>query len=275
MAKNLIYIAILFFLTMSAAQAAYKPLTLSNGSTSYSKVRRIILDGNLDISNPSTGVVSFDMADFAADLTAAITAGAGDVTSSANITDHAIVRGDGGAKGIQQSAVIIDDSDNVTGVTSLNIDGTGTSAFVVDTNAFVVDASNNRVGLGSATPGDTLQVNGDVFVTALAKSNAEHDNGNCGAGATVDWNNGNKQAITLDAASCTLTFTAPSGNGTAHLLLKITQDGTGGRSVTWPGTVNWPNGTGINLSNGANDVDFVSCYYDGSAYYCIAVFNFG
>jgi len=37
-------------------------------------------------------------------------AGTGDVIAAANITDHSIVRGDGGAKGIQDSTAIITDS---------------------------------------------------------------------------------------------------------------------------------------------------------------------
>ena len=36
------------------------------------------------------------------------------VTASAVITDHAIVRGDGGGRGIQDSGILIDDSDNLT-----------------------------------------------------------------------------------------------------------------------------------------------------------------
>lgn len=36
--------------------------------------------------------------------------GSGDVTSSATITDHAIVRGDGGAKGVQESLITISDA---------------------------------------------------------------------------------------------------------------------------------------------------------------------
>lgn len=49
------------------------------------------------------------------------------VTGAASSTDNAVVRWDG-ATGldIQNSGVIVDDSDNVTGVTSLSIDGTGT-----------------------------------------------------------------------------------------------------------------------------------------------------
>lgn len=46
---------------------------------------------------------------------------AGDVTSSANITDNAVVRGDGGGKGIQESSVIISDGNAITGVASITV----------------------------------------------------------------------------------------------------------------------------------------------------------
>jgi hypothetical protein len=45
--------------------------------------------------------------------------GTGDVSSSANIGDHRLVRGDGGLKGVQQSGITVDDSDNVTGVAAM------------------------------------------------------------------------------------------------------------------------------------------------------------
>jgi len=50
--------------------------------------------------------------------------GAGDVTAASNITDHTIVRGDGGAKGVQDSGVTIDDNDNIfTGGGNLDMGG--------------------------------------------------------------------------------------------------------------------------------------------------------
>jgi len=60
-------------------------------------------------------------------------AGTGDVTAGAVITDHAIVRGDGGAKGVQDSGVIIDDTDNVTGMVTLTLPNEG--LHILDTNA--------------------------------------------------------------------------------------------------------------------------------------------
>ena len=48
---------------------------------------------------------------------------ASEVTADAVIVDHTIVRGHGGAKIVQDSGIVIDDSDNVTGVTSLLCEG--------------------------------------------------------------------------------------------------------------------------------------------------------
>ena len=58
-------------------------------------------------------------------------AGGGTVTNGANLTDNAVVRGDGGTTGVQTSSVIIDDSNNVSGIVNLTTTGTvahGTSA---------------------------------------------------------------------------------------------------------------------------------------------------
>jgi len=42
------------------------------------------------------------------------TIGAGDVTAAANLTDNALVRGDGGAKGVQPSTVLVSDAGEMT-----------------------------------------------------------------------------------------------------------------------------------------------------------------
>lgn len=56
--------------------------------------------------------------------TPAAAAGSGDVTAAASLGDNLLIRGDGGAKGIQNSGITVDDSDNITGV--VNITSTGT-----------------------------------------------------------------------------------------------------------------------------------------------------
>jgi hypothetical protein len=93
--------------------------------------------------------------------------------------------------------------------------------------------------------------------------NSEIDNGNSGASDTIDWTTGQKQKSTL-TADCTFTFTAPAGP--CNLTLRLIQDATGSRVVTWPAAVKWPGGTKPTLS-GANAVDVISLYYNGTSYY--------
>ena len=96
---------------------------------------------------------------------------------------------------------------------------------------------------------------------------AEYDNGNSSTAQTINWNNGQKQKTTLTGA-CTITFTAPAGAG--NFLLKVVQDATGSRTVTWPASVKWPAGTAPTLTTAASSVDIVTFYYDGANYYAQA-----
>jgi len=163
--------------------------------------------------------------------------GGGDFTGPGSSTDNAIVRFDGtGGKTGQNSGITIDDSNNMT------------MAGELDMNSQDIDNAKT--------------------VTFIA----EVDDGNSGAADTIDWTTGQKHKSTL-TANCTYTFTAPQGP--CNLLLKVVQDGTGSRTVTWPATVKWPtNGTAPTLSTGASDVDIITFYYDGTNYYGVASLDF-
>lgn len=60
--------------------------------------------------------------------------------------------------------------------------------------------------------------------------------GSMGATETFDPAAGNVHTGTL-TADCTVTLTAPVGSGACTLELWLTEDGTGGWAVTWPGSV--------------------------------------
>lgn len=114
---------------------------------------------------------------------------------------------------------------------------------------------------------------GDVdfvgYIDDVVCFDAEYDNGNSGTAAYIDWNNGNKQKITLNA-NTTLTFAMPGESGTtpaANLILKILQDNSGSRTITWPGTVKWPGGTAPTLTTTANAIDIICFYFDSTSYY--------
>lgn len=66
-----------------------------------------------------------------------VTSAEHDVTATAVIDDNALVRGDGGARGVQSSGITIDDSNNVSGINNLTIAGTLNGVNVFATiNAF-------------------------------------------------------------------------------------------------------------------------------------------
>ena len=70
----------------------------------------------------------------------------------------------------------------------------------------------------------------------------------------------------------TLTFTSPPA--ATNLILKIKQDATGGRAITFPASVKWPGGVTPAYSNGANEIDIYSFYFDGTDYYGSVDTNF-
>lgn len=122
--------------------------------------------------------------------------------------------------------------------------------------------------------GNILSLNpgaGEVEVTDTFYSKTEIDNGNSGTSDTLDFSTGNYHKSTL-TGNVTFTFTAP--NGSTRIQLKLIQDATGSRTVTWPGTVVWPGGTAPTLSTAANSEDIVTFYYDGTNYYGVASLDF-
>ena len=119
----------------------------------------------------------------------------------------------------------------------------------------------------------TCHSTGEVKFHQTVYFASEVDNGDSGAADTIDWTAGNKQKSTL-TGNCTFTF-SPEPSGPSNLTLKLKQDDTGSRTVTWPGDVKWAGGAAPTLSTGANDVDIISFYYDGTDFYGQAALDFG
>lgn len=99
----------------------------------------------------------------------------------------------------------------------------------------------------------------------------EYNVGNSGTAATINWNNGQNQQVTL-TGNATLTLSNPTNGATYKL--KIIQDGTGSRTVTFSPTPKWAGGSAPTLTTTANAVDFVTLYYDGTSYWAQFAGNF-
>src|ERR1700677_4274644 len=165
-----------------------------------------------------------------------------------------------GATGAAGAASVVTGPTGPTGASSTG--ATGSAGPTGATGTFPLNANNSAI-----TNVKTLTFDG------------EFSNGNSGSGTVaINWNNGQEQVLTL-TGNPTITFTAPPGVGTFKL--RLIQDGTGGRTVTWPtqgksaGNLAWNAATVITLSTGAADVDVLSIYYNGSYYEVNYGNNFG
>jgi hypothetical protein len=86
---------------------------------------------------------------------------------------------------------------------------------------------------------------------------------NTGAAYTILLTNGSLQILTL-TASCTFTFPSPVSGQSFMLFLK--QDGTGGKTATWPATVKWPSATAPTITSTANRTDKFVFTSDGTSW---------
>jgi hypothetical protein len=89
---------------------------------------------------------------------------------------------------------------------------------------------------------------------------------------TIDLANGSVQILTL-TGNCTFTFPTATAGQSFILLLK--QDGTGGRTVTWPASVEWPSATAPTITSTASKLDkFVFTAADSNWYGSVAGQNY-
>lgn len=106
----------------------------------------------------------------------------------------------------------------------------------------------------------------DTKITRVGLA-TENAIGNAGASNAINWATAQHQSVTLDQ-NTTLTFSF-TGCPVGSYLLKIVQDATGGRTVTWstgtPGTTRWIGSVGAPaLHSAASGVSFAQVYWDGA-----------
>ncbi len=89
-------------------------------------------------------------------------------------------------------------------------------------------------------------------------------------GATVEFNFAvSKEWQVTVAGSRTVTMINPDPGD--FVLVKIIQDATGSRTITWPASVKWAGGSAPTLTITASKADMIYFYYDGKNFYDVAI----
>jgi len=105
--------------------------------------------------------------------------------------------------------------------------------------------------------------NDKVSLKDKVQAYGTYDNSNSGTTKTIDWSNGDRQKVSLTG---NVTFTFSNAQEGQIITLVMTQDATGGRTVTWPAAVKWPGGSEPSWGTGASDINTATFYYDGTNY---------
>lgn len=125
-------------------------------------------------------------------------------------------------------------------------------------------STDNAFARFDGAGGKTIQNSTDATLDDAGRATVKalriplFDAGNSGSSKTIDWNDGNEQRVTL-TDNVTFTLSNP-GDGGRYVLI-LNQDGTGGRTVTWPAAVKWPSGSSPTITSGADKFDLVTLIY--------------
>jgi hypothetical protein len=124
------------------------------------------------------------------DGTALVGSGSGDVTAAANIDDHTIVRGDGGAKGVQESGVTLGDGNEISGYAAEVNAQTGTTYTLQASDAGKIVSLNNAAAITLTLPNSL----GAKFVCGLYQKGAGQVSLSGAVGSTINNRSGHSKS---------------------------------------------------------------------------------
>ena len=150
---------------------------------------------------------------------------------------------------ISATAITVVDASSVD-LNGGSIDGIAIGATTPAAGTFTTLNSTSITDNATAT---TITMNSDNTVSAELKDYSEkvYTNATATGAVSINVDNCPVQDITL-TGNVVFTFTNPVATGaTSNLTLILTQDGTGTRTITWPGSVKWAGGSAPTLTTTA------------------------
>ena len=181
------------------------------------------------------------------------------------LTDGALTPGTNAILDLGTDALEFKDAffDGTVEADAISIAGTAISATAAEINKLDgVTATTTEINyldittLGASEASKVLTANASGIVTFNKAITEQSVALTSGAAVTLDISLGSVFTITLAHNITSFTWSNPATSGdVSAFVLKVTQDGTGNRTIAFPAAVDFAGGTAPTLSTGANDVD--------------------
>ena len=155
-----------------------------------------------------------------------------------------------------------DDSEHGYSVGDIWVNTTSDDVFIL-VDATPGSAVWQLIGGGTTDHGDLTGLADDDHTQYVLKTDGGKEVVStvaaAGATETLDLADGNVHDVTLDA-DCTLTFAGATNGVACSFTLVLRQDGTGGWTTTWPGSVVWAGGSAPTLDETASSVSVLTFF---------------
>lgn len=138
-------------------------------------------------------------------------------------------------------------------------------------------ATPSSANLAAAVTGETgtgaLVFGTSPSLTTPIVTNPDNTTQTLTDGANIAWdmNSGGIAAVTLGGNR---TMSAPTNLKKGTYILKVIQDGTGSRTLTWNALFKWSGGSAPTLTTTAGRTDVMTFYCDGTSLFGAAILNF-
>lgn len=181
-------------------------------------------------------------------------------------------------------ATVVQDGDTLGQIYAAGYDGTdyalsSSIEFEVDDATPAATDMGGAIVFKTSTAGtetliEQFRIQNDGITVQLRNAGYGHASTSATSNESLSLDNRRFQTIVLNG-SYTITLSDPVNTSYQyHAFLKVKQDATGSRTITWAGNIVWPGGVEPTLSSGANDYDVLEFWWDGSNWMLVnAVFD--